>query len=375
MRSVALILGNLDEGAFRNVALALSKGFVSAGISVDVAYLKGDAASFRDALDPRATSTKLPARRSLLSVHAVERYLKDQAPDVAVTVGALQNLPGVLAARRARYRGLLVLTEHGYMSHEAGVEHRDKLLFRGMPHLARRLYPRAGALVAVDQGILDDLTGTVKVDLARLETAVIPNPVDLDLVRASAGAAGDRAAGRAPVIVTVGRLSPQKNQELLLRAFARLAPGARLEIVGDGPERGALEAAAARLGIAGAVTFHGRRPNPHAITARADVFVLPSRIEGCPLALVEALAIGCPAVATDCAPGPRSILEDGRVGMLVPPDDPAALAGALEELLADAALRADMSRRARARAEAFGIPAVTERWLEFLARAGAGGPR
>lgn len=365
--SVGLIAGNLDEDAFRNVALGLSAGFVAAGLDVDVAHLKGDAARFREALDPRVRLVKLRADRSLFSTRAVARYLREAAPDVVVTLGWIQNLPGAVAAKLARYDGRLVLTEHGHVSQEAGVEHGDKLLWRNIPRAVRRVYPWADALVAVDRGIVDDLRENVGVDLTGLEVEVIPNPVDVDRVRALAGRLPERDRP-ASSVVTVGRLSPQKNQRLLLEAFARLPRGLRLTIVGDGPLRADLEQLARSLGVSDAVTFTGHVTNPHALAAAADVFVLPSQVEGCPLALIEALAYGLPAIATDCAPGPRSILGDGEHGVLVPPDDVAALTEALHDLLGDAPRRRVLSERAERRAHDFTVEAITARWLAFFDR-------
>lgn len=365
---MGLIVGNLDEGAFRNVSLALAGGFAEAGIAVDVAYLKGDSAAYSGDLDPRVRMVKLRAHRSLLSTRAVARYLREEAPDVAVTVAWLQNVPGAVAAKLARYRGRLVLTEHGHVSYEAAVEHRHNRLLRNMPRLIRRVYPWADALVAVDSGILEDLTERVGVDLSGVETEVIPNPVDVGRVQAL-GAERARLPGDGlPVVVTVGRLSPQKNQRLLIEAFARLDVPARLVIVGDGPERAALEALVSRLRLDGTVAFTGHVANPHAYTAAADVFVLPSKIEGCPLALIEALAAGCPAIATDCTPGPRAILSGGEYGVLVPPDDAAALARALGGLLADEGRRRELSKLGRRRARDFTVDELVARWLAFLDR-------
>lgn len=365
---MGLIVGNLDEGAFRNVSLALARGFADAGLRVDVAYIKGDPVTYRRDLDERVRMVELRTGRSLFSTRAVARYLREQAPDVAVTIAWLQNVPGAIASRLARYRGRLVLTEHGHVSYEAAIEHGRNRLLRNMPRVIRRVYPWADALVAVDRGILDDLTERVGVDLSGVDTEVIPNPVDVDRV-AAMGAEGEPVLdGDRPTVVTVGRLSPQKNQRLLIEAFARLDPGARLVIVGDGPERATLEALVARLRLDGAVTFTGHVSNPHAYTAAADVFVLPSKIEGCPLALIEALAVGCPSIATDCAPGPRAILAGGEFGVLVPPDDPAALVRALEDLLADEPRRTKLAELGRERARDFTAEKLIPRWLAFLER-------
>src|SRR5690606_36170976 len=144
------------------------------------------------------------------------------------------------------------------------------------------------------------------------------------------------APGRRPVVLGVGSLTPRKDFATLLRAFALLPrPDARLLVLGEGPERPALEALAAELGLEGRVDMPGFVRNPFAFMSRAAVYVLSSTLEGLPGALVPALACGCPAVAPDCPSGPREVLRDGAVGPLVPVADVDAMAAAIARVLDD----------------------------------------
>jgi glycosyltransferase involved in cell wall biosynthesis len=151
-----------------------------------------------------------------------------------------------------------------------------------------------------------------------------------------------------PVIGTIGRLDHQKGLDLLLRALAEL-PGAGLSIVGDGPERAELERLAAGLGVADRVRFEGWRADARRHLTAIDVFVLPSRFEGFPLAILEAMLAALPVVATSVGSVAESV-ADGDTGLLVAPEDPVALAGALRRLLADPGQRARMGAHGRARA-------------------------
>jgi glycosyltransferase involved in cell wall biosynthesis len=194
--------------------------------------------------------------------------------------------------------------------------------------------------------------------------AVVPNGVDLRrhpepgaLARRRARAllaaapdladrVGDPGAwARAPLVVCVGRLARQKGQDLLLRAWPAVAarlPGARLALVGDGPEEAALRRAAGP-----GVLFAGPADDPRPWYAAADAVVLPSRWEGMALAPLEAMAAGRPVVLTDVG-GARECLPPGHAPhCLVPPEDPAALARALLGLLADGATRRALGRQAR----------------------------
>lgn len=154
----------------------------------------------------------------------------------------------------------------------------------------------------------------------------------------------------APLAVAVGRLVPQKNHALAVEALA-LLPDVRLAILGEGELRGELERLVEERGLAGRIVLPGVRADARAIVAAADVLVLPSRWEGLPLVVLEALAAGTPVVAT-AVRGVRELLADGSTGLLVDPDDPAALAAAVRRVLAEpglAALLAGEGRRLAAR--------------------------
>jgi glycogen synthase len=194
------------------------------------------------------------------------------------------------------------------------------------------------------------------------------------------GGAGQPAfggVGRRPArLLAVGRLTAQKGVDVLLDALARPGlEGAVLDVVGDGDWRGRLEAQAGRLGLTGRVNFPGWRDRDAlaAVYRAADVFVLPSRDEGMPNVLLEAMASGLPAVASRVA-GAEDLVADGETGFLVPPDDPEALATALRRLIGDPALRAAMGARARMRAEReFSWRAAAAAYLDLLRPQNAAG--
>lgn len=143
----------------------------------------------------------------------------------------------------------------------------------------------------------------------------------------------------APLVLWVGRLDPIKGVDVLLRAWARMKRrDARLLLAGDGPIRLALEALAGKLDLSSSVRFLGSRRDVPALLKAADVFVFPSRTEGLPNALLEAMAAGRAIVTTD-APGCRDLVDPERTGLVVQREDVSALAGAMERLVADAALR------------------------------------
>jgi glycosyltransferase involved in cell wall biosynthesis len=201
-----------------------------------------------------------------------------------------------------------------------------------------------------------------------LDIAVIPNGVDSATFHPRQ--VGE-ASARPVRLLFVGRVVFQKGLDVLLAALAQLAPGNdwHLEIIGDGDPRPALEAEAARLGLAGRITFAGwqRRAEIAERYRAADVFVFPSRDEGMPNVVLEAMASGLPIVATAIA-GNEELVRDGENGFLIRPDDAAALAAALGRILADNARREAMGRASRARIEAeYTWPRAAASYLRWLA--------
>lgn len=160
--------------------------------------------------------------------------------------------------------------------------------------------------------------------------SIIPDPAlslaQIDRLRAVRQPGED--AGR--LFAAIGRLAPQKNFPLMLEAFSQAAaPGDRLLIFGDGPERKTLQTLAERIGIGGAVRFMGHVSDPALQIGRADAFLLSSDYEGVPAVLLEALAVGLPVIATECSAAMRSLLADGTLGRLVPVGDSRAFAAAM----------------------------------------------
>jgi glycosyltransferase involved in cell wall biosynthesis len=166
-----------------------------------------------------------------------------------------------------------------------------------------------------------------------------------------------------PLVVNVGRLVPQKNQALAIRAIGEV-PGAVLAVIGDGPLRVELEREIRQAGVSGRVVLAGARQDARAVMGAADAVVSSSRWEGLPLAGLEALAAGTPLVAT-AVRGVRELIVDGETGLLVEPDDAGALAAALRRVLGDAELAHRLGERGRRLAANYGEEKMIAAFLEL----------
>jgi glycosyltransferase involved in cell wall biosynthesis len=208
-----------------------------------------------------------------------------------------------------------------------------------------------GRYIAVSGAVAEEMRHVF--DLPAEKLVVIPNAIPIEDFAAAADPAlhAELAGGTArPVVLSVARLAPQKGECYLLEAAAQI-PEAVFVLVGDGPQRSALESQAATLGLTNRVRFLGHRSDVPALLAASDLFVLPSLYEGLPLSVLEAMAARRPVVATDIA-GTREAVVDGITGLLVPPTDPGALAQALRRLLGDPALGAALTTAAYDRMQA-----------------------
>jgi glycosyltransferase involved in cell wall biosynthesis len=280
-------------------------------------------------------------------------------PHIVVTVTKSMNIAArfslMLAGRR---RPAWVVREGNNTG--AMIDHESPAGFlRTLQDFAvRTAYRRADRVVAISDGVGGALSHRFGIDPDRVST--IYNAVDVATVRARAE---DKPANLPsdPFIVAAGRLVHQKGFDLLIRAFAA-SVGQRpiaLVIVGEGPERAALEELARSHAVQNRVHLAGFVENPWSYFARAAAFVCTSRWEGFGNVIVEAMACGAPVVTTDCDFGPREIVRADDSGLLVPVDNVEALARAIVSVVDDRALAARLSEGARRRAGDFDIAHMT----------------
>lgn len=379
-RRIALFIRSFAGGGVERMTTRLAAALIEQGEEVDVVVLRDHGPNRRHVpqaarvvaisersrpaglfwalrRDPRAAAAlfrpRLPELLKALPSYAA--YLERSRPDAVVSAMAHCNLVAAAAKRFVPGAPTTVLTERNPFS----VRVRLQPAHRRFAALMRALYPAADRLVGISDGVSADLAAFLGLPRARVTTIYNPayHPEIVERAREMPSHPWFTADARArrPVIVSVGRLHPQKDYATLLQAFARLkalrlqseTPPARLVILGDGKERKALATLAARLGVGADVDLPGYVDNPYACLARANAFALTSRYEGFGNVTVEALACGCPVVAVDAPGGQAEILAGGRYGRLVPPGDPEAVARALSHTLADPPEPEPLRARAR----------------------------
>lgn len=310
---------------------------------------------------PQATgriARLLAARRRLVGLR---RAIRQTAPDVVLSFCDATNVSTLLATF-----GLAVPVVVSERSDPAA-----QPLSSGKAWLRRRLYRRAAEVVVLTPAAARTVASWSSRPPVTIPSAVDPPPAETGRAAiASDGVAADRTGRK--TIIGVGRLEPEKGFDQLLEAFARLAcdfPDWDLEIHGDGSQRESLGESCDRRGLSERVRWPGWTTPIWPALRAADLFVLPSRYEGFPSALLEAMAVGLACVATDCPSGPRAIIRDSLDGILVTPDDPAALAAAMGRCMADADERSRLGEQARDVVRRFGWNRMVEAYEEVLKRA------
>jgi glycosyltransferase involved in cell wall biosynthesis len=361
-RRLAVLISFSGEGGVERMILNLLDGLVARGIPVDLLAIRADSAHLEQ-LPSAVRLLDLGVRHSGLAILPLARYLRSERPAALLAAKDRAIRAAILARRLAGWKGRLI--------GRLGTNLSAALAGRGAPARwlrtapMRHLYPRVDRIIAVSEGVADDTRRITRLPRSRI--VVVRNPVVTPRLAQLASAPCPHRwlePTELPVVLGAGRLTEQKDFATLLRAFARLRAvlPARLIILGEGRLRGALDVLAAKLGISDDVTLPGFVVNPYAWMSRASLFVLSSAWEGSPNVLTEALALGVPAVSTNCPSGPREILADGRYGALVAVGDDPGLAEAMRATLA-APLPAAMLREAVA---AYSVEVATQGYLAEL---------
>jgi glycosyltransferase involved in cell wall biosynthesis len=365
VKKVLLFRPTMGEGGADRVTITLLRHLDREAFQPSLVLVKLDGVLL-DQVPEDVRVIDLGASRLRFSWLRLASILRCERPDILLSTSSGGNLVAALAHALVPdpNRGL-VLSERNTFS---AVRRERRSRWLPVVAVTRRLYQRANRIIAVSEGVARDLVESL--DLPEDLVTAIHNPVvDEDLYElAEEPVDHPWLEGEQPVLLSVGRLVPQKDYTVLLRAFSRIRKTRpiRLIVLGEGTERRRLERYAQRLGIRDDVDFSGFVKNPFPFMRRCTVYVLSSRFEGLPGALIQAMACGAPVISTDCPSGPSEIVDSGYNGFLVPVGDDERLAARIERLLDNPELRRSFSEAGRRAVAEFEVTPMIRHYEEAL---------
>lgn len=356
-KTITLVVNHLLDGGAARVAVHLSQAWADMGRKVTILTTDGGQNPPIYALHPEVVHIPLDMREdsgnlltavghNLRRLTKLRRAIRGSRPELLISFLDRNNVMCLLAARTLP-RIPTIVSER--------TDPHGRPIGRAWEALRRLTYPWAECLVTQSGHALDYFSRTVQA-----KGRVIPNPVYLL-------PAGNPSKGThpRPLVITLGRLQKVKGHDQLIDAFALIAgdfPSWDLCIHGEGPERDALKAQVHAHGLDGRIAIERNITDVGSRLREADLFVLPSRVEGFPNALAEAMACGLPVISFDCHSGPAELIREGVDGVLVPPQDVPALSQAMARLMSSPAERASLGAKAPDVLTRFSPISVLDRW-------------
>ena len=364
---ITLVTPSLFCGGAERVVVSLAEGFQLAGHQVTVITAAEKDTDFyqippgvdRLALGIMGVSKNpLNAIKSNLNrVSTLRKAILATEPDIVMAHLTETNILTILAMLGTKYPVLVT-------------EHCDPNLIsygRFWETLRRFVYPFATKLVSVSQGVEDYFTW-----LPKNKKEVIYNPFFVSKNASTEIEIPPRVDTDKKWIMSMGRLTEQKGFDILLKAFAKVAPKYpdwQLIILGEGELREELEQLQTNLDLKESVVLPGRVKNPFLLMEQSQFFVMSSRFEGFPMAHGEAMLCGLPVIATDCPSGPRELIRDGVDGILIPNQDEEALTVAIDRLIANPEERAKFAKSAPEVGTRFSLEKIVNDWIDLSDRA------
>lgn len=359
---ITLIVSSLACGGAERAVVLIAEGLIKRGHKVSLLTIAGIEGDFykvakgveRIPLDLEKNSpTMLHALwNNLHRFWKVRRTISSLNPDIVISHMCESNILTLISLFNTKYSVIVTEQNDPRMARNQGIWGK----------LRRLIYPLAAKVVSVSQGVDSYFDW-----LPKTKRAVIYNPLqpisfedEQDTINLPKGADPDKKW-----IIGMGRLEYQKNFELLISAFHKLADKYsdwQLLIFGEGTLRTKLEKMILSFGLTDRVLLLGVTSNPISILKKSELFVLSSRFEGLPLVLLEALACGLAVISTDCPSGPSEVIQGGINGILVPSENICKLAQIMDYLMSNDEERHNLSRQARITSKRFDLALVTEQW-------------
>lgn len=361
---VTFVIPTLSSGGAERVLTILARGFLDQNYQVSVITLASRDRDFyplpdgirRLALGIMNDSTN-PIQaifNNLSRIFVLRKAIKSTRPDVVISFLTATNILTILASSFTGYP--VIATVHNDLRMSSNGFLWDTL--------QRLVYPYGTKILSVSKGVDDYFTWLPPQKKVVIYNPFLPISNTQELPNLPKGVDLQKSW-----LTSMGRLTHQKGFDLLLQAFAQIAPDHpdwQLLILGDGELREDLEAQKEQLGLTNQVFFLGRVHNPFSVLKRAKIFVMSSRFEGFPMAHGEAMTCGLPVIATDCPSGPSELIRNGIDGILVPPDDLDKLAQGMDDLMCDEVKREQLAQNTGAVFERFGLATIMQDWENLI---------
>jgi GalNAc-alpha-(1->4)-GalNAc-alpha-(1->3)-diNAcBac-PP-undecaprenol alpha-1,4-N-acetyl-D-galactosaminyltransferase len=361
---ITLIIPGLTSGGAERVMVLLAKGFLQRGHTVTVITLSSHDTDFyplplaieRVALNLRQKSPTLlhGLLNTFVRLIRLRQAVRKTQPDIVISFMAPMNIFTGLALFQTTYPVI-------------GTVHSSAKIFpcsQPWELFRHPTYRGLQRIVSVSQGVDSEMTWLPKAKRTVIYNPFLPPKNFQDKIHYPNGVNPDKKW-----IITMGRLIPEKGFDLMLTAFQTIAdryPDWQLLILGEGKLRHDLEILREHLGLSESVVFTGAISDPFPFLKHSQLFVSSSRTEGFPMALGEALACGLPAIATNCSSGIQELMRDGIDGIVVPNQDVAELAAAMDRLMSDEVERNRLASRAPEVLERFSLDKVLDEWETLI---------
>ncbi|KND49395.1 MAG: Glycosyl transferase, group 1 [Parcubacteria bacterium C7867-008] len=380
-KKIAFLISSFRAGGGERVMITLANTFAARGYNVDLLVLK-PVGQYAEHVDERVNVRSLDRRRMALSLFPLMRYMKEEKPETLLALDEFTHLLA-LAARYLTKSDTRIVLRIGNMLSELFTRY-EGLKSKLLPTLIRAFYKYADGVIAVSKGVRDDIIELTHILPERVSVIYQPKPRSEILEKAQEPVDHPWFKDKTvPLALFVGRLREQKNLPVLIRSFAAVRANmpARLALVGNGREEARVRALIAELNMEDSIELIGYADNPYKYMSKADVFVFPTLWEGMPNALLEAMVVGLPVIASDCSgAGPREIIapdtdhqirmkngvEYATYGVLTAVNDEEALTEAIQTLLSDPTKRAAYAAKSRERSEDFDADGIIDEYALAL---------
>lgn len=332
-KKVAIFVSFSGHGGVERMVVNLCQGMTALGIQVDLLLVRTEGV-YLEQLPASVHCRQLKASHTWGSIFELAAYLRREKPTALLAVKDRAGRAALIARYLSTVRTRVVMRIGTTVS--AALDGCSPLRKAAWYLPMRFFYPRLDGIIAVSRGVADDVLKITHIEHKKLH--VVANPVITDGLKNMAAGKPEHdwfKNKKIPVIMGIGRFTRQKDFSTLIEAFGILRQDrpARLVLLGEGQERKKLAAMVTSLHLEDDVWMPGFITNPYVYLKHAQLFVLSSRWEGSPNVLTEAMALGIPVVSTDCPSGPREILQDGRLGPLLPMGEAKKMAAAMAAVL------------------------------------------